>query len=816
MTTTLADHLRALPDRALAALLSLRPDLIVPVPGDISTLATRAQSRVSVARALDPLDQFTLEILEALRYARDDDDRVSVEAVLALTQAARPAPPVAAVRTAVDRLRALFLVYGPDEALILAAGIDEVCPPYPAGLGRPAAELSAETALLCADPAGLRRAVLAAPPTARAVLDRLAAGPPIGVATPTALADPGSPVGWLVSRHLLAGRPGATADGSSEVQLPREIGLLLRRDVGPLGALHPQPPVPTGPAREPKMIDTAGAGQVMELVRQAETILVELAAEPATVLKSGGLGVRDLRRLARAAGVDEPLAGLLLELAVAAGLLGEADPGAGRIIDPEVRFLPTSAFDSWRDQPVAVRWAQLVQVWLPLARQPGLIGRRDEKDRLVNALSPELNRHSVPRLRAATLDVLVDAEPGSAPEPATVLAALAWRSPRLYGPRPPAVGSAATNGDGPRSEAVEWTLREAAQLGITGLGALTGYGRRLLAQVRAADGPDTDDDPLGVRGTAGPASAAVRELSGLLPDPVDHVLVQADLTVVVPGPAEPALAAELAVIAEPESAGGATVHRITEDSLRRALDTGYAPADLHALLARRSRTPIPQGLSYLIDDVARRHGGLRIGATGSYLRSDDESLLAQLAADKRLAALQLRRLAPTVLVSPVGSTRLLGLLREVGYAPVPEDAAGATLVARPRPARAPLRPTVAGVALAYPQQRPSPARLSGVVEQLRRGDAAARAARRAPVTLRGTPAGVTAAQAHTEALATLQQALRAKQRVWVGYVDAHGATTSRLVRPVSIAAGYLRAEDDRTETLHTFALHRITAAVLDE
>src|SRR5258706_428820 len=33
---------------------------------------------------------------------------------------------------------------------------------------------------LCADPAGLRRPVPAAPPPARAVLDRLAAGPPVG------------------------------------------------------------------------------------------------------------------------------------------------------------------------------------------------------------------------------------------------------------------------------------------------------------------------------------------------------------------------------------------------------------------------------------------------------------------------------------------------------------------------------------------------------------------------------------------------------------------------------------------------------------
>jgi Helicase conserved C-terminal domain len=822
MTTTLADHLRALPDRALAALLSLRTDLIAPVPADISVLASRAQGRVSVARALDPLDRFTLEILDALRYCREDDEVVPAEAVLALTQAARPAPAPALVRAALDKLRALFLVYGPDDALHLAAGIDEVCPPYPAGLGRPADELDVDAAKLCADPAGLRRAVLAAPPAARAVLERLAEGPPVGVATATALADPQSPVGWLVDRHLLASREAAGSDGSIEVELPREVALLLRRDIGPLGALHPQPPQVAAPTRDPGTVDTAGAGQAMELVRQAETLLAELAAEPAPVLKSGGLGVRDLRRLAKAAAVDEALAGLLLELAAAAGLLGEAEPVSSRDA-MDARFLPTPAFDAWRDLPVATRWAQLTQAWVMLPRQPGFIGRRDERDRLVNALSAELNRQSAPRLRLAALGVLADAEPGVAPDASAVLDALAWRSPRLYGPRPPAAGALLAGGDAQRSEAVEWALREAAQLGITGLGALTGYGRLLLDEVRAAAGRDPDQDPLGIREgervrtePGAPVSEAVRALAALLPDPVDHMLVQADLTVVVPGPAEPGLAAELALVAEPESAGGATVHRITEGSLRRALDAGYPPADLHALFARRSRTPVPQGLTYLIDDVARRHGGLRVGATGAYLRSDDEALLTQLVNDRRLAALTLRRLAPTVLISPVSANRLVAALREAGYAPVPEDSSGATVVARPTAARAPLRTGVTGAAVAYPQPRPTPARLAGIVEQLRRGEAAARAARRAPVTLRETPSGVTAAQAHTQALATLQQALRARQRVWVGYVDAHGATASRLVRPVSMAAGYLRAEDDRTETVHTFALHRITAAVLEE
>jgi predicted DNA-binding transcriptional regulator YafY len=65
-------------------------------------------------------------------------------------------------------------------------------------------------------------------------------------------------------------------------------------------------------------------------------------------------------------------------------------------------------------------------------------------------------------------------------------------------------------------------------------------------------------------------------------------------------------------------------------------------------------------------------------------------------------------------------------------------------------------------------------------------------------------------------MAVLQQAIRDHARVWVGYVDAHGTPASRLVRPVSLSAGYLRAEDERNETLHTFALARITSAILED
>ncbi|MEV6376993.1 helicase-associated domain-containing protein [Micromonospora musae] len=817
MTTSLADHLRSLPDESLAALLQLRPDLVVPVPADISALATRAQSRVSVARALDGLDQFTLQILDAARLARDPaDGTTATEAVLAMATSGPRPPAPTTVRGAVDRLRALFLLYGPEHALSVVESVDEVSP-YPAGLGRPAAELDGRAAALCADPAKLRRTLLAAPPSARAILDRLAAGPPVGSVPPGALQAPplgeedqlppdpvnggvptGSPVRWLVEHRLLVPVSAGT------VELPREVGLLLRRDSGPLGPLRTSPPQVSAAPREPKAVDSAGAGQTMEVVRHTEGLLEQLAAEPAAVLRSGGIGVRDLRRLARTGGLDEPTTALLIEVAYAAGLLGELElPGVTtNRYGADQQVLPAAGYEVWRAASLAQRWEQLARAWLTMTRQVGLVGQRDDRDRPITALSAEAERAGAPLSRRAVLGVLADLEPATAPTADEVLALLDWRSPRR------------SRG---REAAHREVLAEAAQLGVTGLGALTSYGRLLLADVTRTD--DGAADPLGlhIEADSDEPSTAARALDALLPAPVDHFLMQADLTLVVPGPPEPALAAELDAVAELESAGGASVHRVTTGSVRRALDAGYSADDLHALFRRRSRTPVPQSLTYLVDDVARRHGGLRAGSAGAYLRSDDEALLSEVCADRRLESLALRRLAPTVLVSPYQVGRLLGALRDAGYAPVPEDATGAAVLSRPKTRRAAARVSVGTRTLdplAAPRV-PMP-RLLGVVEQIRRGDAAARAARRAPAAVRGGGRGATGpapVQGHSDALAVLQQAVRDKALVWVGYVDAHGATASRLVKPVSIGAGYLRAEDERTEMLHTFALHRITAAV---
>jgi hypothetical protein len=289
-----------------------------------------------------------------------------------------------------------------------------------------------------------------------------------------------------------------------------------------------------------------------------------------------------------------------------------------------------------------------------------------------------------------------------------------------------------------------------------------------------------------------------------LPEPVDHVLVQADRTVVAPGPLEPELAKEIGLVADVESAGGATVYRVDESTVRRALDAGRSAADLHELFRARSRTPVPQSLSYLIDDVARRHGRLRGGAAAAFLRCDDETLLTELQAHPVAARAGLRRLAPTVLVSPVPLAELLGELRSAGFTPVAEGADGQVLDLRAGTRRAPVR--AATVRRAPPVPRTlSEDQLAALVHGIRAGDDLAAAPGAAPRP--ATRAGSTG-----DTLELLQGAAHAGTNVRIGYVDSHGVASRRIVRPVSVGGGVLEGFDRARGELRRFPLHRITSA----
>lgn len=810
---TLAEALRARGDESLAGLLRARPDLLSPVPNDITQLATRAGTRASVVRALEHLDRFALQTAEALAVAPDpapydtllalltgdgrDDGDGRGDAGAAIT---------AALPAALGTLREQALVWGEDTRLHLVRTARELLVPSPqhpspTGLGPTVAEatagmspgrlqeiltaaglpathdpVSAVAALtgLFTDRTRMAELLDTAPVEALAVLDRLVWGPPYGEVTP----NPAPPVQWLRDRGLLL--PVSTRT----VVLPREAALHLRA-----GRAHrvpePVPPALVAAAeRDPQAVDRAAAGQGYTALSTVEELLKLWNDGGPAVLRAGGLSVRELKRTAGALDVPEPVAAFWIELAYAAGLLasdGETDE----------RYAPTPASDEWLDLPAQDRWTHLATAWLAATRTAGLIGGQDAKGRALSALGPDLDRSAAPGVRRRVLDLCASLPAGTAPDPQTLLARLRWERPL----RASAPGGPAAPGDASdlRSRIALWTLDEAELLGITGRGALASQTRALLG--------------------AGPGEAAAR-LAPLLPEPLDHVLLQADLTAVAPGPLERPLAGMLSVLADVESKGGATVYRFTPGSVRRALDAGQAAADLHAFLATHSRTPVPQPLSYLIDDVARRHGHLRIGAASAYVRCDDEAVLNEILADKRAAPLRLRRLAPTVLAAQADPGALLEGLREMGYAPAAESAEGDVLITRAGARRTPPRTPPVPVPEGPPV--PDTALLTAAVRAVRAGDAAARAVRKE--TSGTDAAGSLPRTTAAETLATVQAAAMTGSAVWIGYVNADGAASQRVIAPVKVEGGFVTAYDHTADEVRTYPLHRITgvAELADE
>ncbi|MGN6782272.1 MAG: helicase-associated domain-containing protein [Marmoricola sp.] len=729
---TVAELLRSWSTDELTTLLQARPDLAVPAPADSAQLAARAATRASVLRALDRLDRLHLTVLEAVASTAPTSPAV-VHEVVCVADPAR-------VDAALASLAAALLIWYDGSRLRPVSIVADLVavPPGPPDASVPALleEVDAR---------------------ARDVLDHLdetgADGSTEAVSARITRDTASTPVEQLLARRLLALREGS----SRRVTVPWSVRLALRDGRSTREKVDMPPPVPTEEVDAGRAV-RAAAGSAHELLHRVELLLDRWGTEPPAVLRSGGVGLRELRAAATTLQVDPDTAVLIVEVAHAAGLLA-----VGSTDDLDAAWLPTVGYDGWLAAPAAERWVTLARGWLESPRDPAL-GSPDRPDRPGNALSDALERSWLPALRRDVLGVLADLPAGSALAPGTgasgVVARLRWQRPR----RPVE-----------HERAVPSVLDQAAVLGLVGQGTCPAYVVALL------EGGD-----------------AAASLAPLLPEPVDHVLLQADLTAIAPGPLTPELARTLGLLAEIESRGGATVYRFTASSVRRAFDAGWSATEVHEAIGAASRTPVPQALGYLVDDVARRFGVLRVGHATAFLRSDDETALAELLHHPRAEALRLRRIAPTVLVSDVPLETLLPRLRELGAAPVVEAPDGTVRVARPGVFRARARRRGAGE-----RDARAGARIASVVAAVRAGDrAAASRPRQAAAT---SPADV---------VALLRSAVESEATVLVGYVGADGTVTERLLRPLRVEGGRLTAHDQRSEEDRDFALHRITAASL--
>ena len=720
-----SDYLRSVDDAALLDLFSARPDLVTPVPPDIASLAVRACSAPSLARAIDSLNQWQFQVLEATASLNEP---FLEKSVVTLTDKE--------AKSALEHLVGIGLVYPSEDGMRLPTQLRDVIGIEPAGLG----------------PASMAKLKLSelddAPADAKKVLERLIWGPPRGSVGD--IKNPGPGVSWLLKKKFLVPLDQRT------VILPREVAIALRG-----GKIHKErfikQPSLSGAKRDERQINLAAIANVSTVLRWVEELLNFWADEPADALRAGGLGVRDLKIISTHLGVDESCTAFVTELAYLASLIS---------IDADDRILPSNKFDIWLMHTPADRWQMLASQWLITSRVSGLVGRIEAKN--VAALGPELDRVNAARVRALTLEVLRENE-GIAPEWNSFKEVLSWRAP-------------VRRHSSLQNELAEWTLREAEWLGITGQGALSKFGAQFL---NGDDLSSINDD---------------------LPKTVDHILIQSDNTAIAPGPLEHEISQALAMMAEIESRGGATVYRFTESTIRRALDHGKTGDEIKTFLIKTSKTPMPQPLEYLIADVAKKHGKLRVGNTSSFIRCEDTALISQIMNDKRLEILALRRIAPEVVICDMDATDAMRVLRECGYLPAGESANGMILTG-PKSNRAltkPRPPRVIGEV-----EIPDTESLKAAIRALRTGEKS---------TYRQTRLRQVASEAlgqlprttANETMDTLNQFIIDEKTLSIGYADNNGGVTHRIIDPIRISAGALIARDHATGEVQSFRIPRIT------
>ncbi|MHA7176247.1 helicase-associated domain-containing protein [Arthrobacter sp. Sr24] len=354
------------------------------------------------------------------------------------------------------------------------------------------------------------------------------------------------------------------------------VALALASEDSLLGSTLPdfaQAPQPRLTPVSPSMRDNA-VGSAAETLLRTMNELLELVGGAGAggsglgVLRDGTLGVRPVRELSKALGLDTQSVNFHLELAGAAHLL---------TFDESARCwranAPHSHAAKWSTLERTEQWLVLARAWLNSARPPSA---------LLKPLAPYHPPRHARRWRRQLVSVTASLSAGAsatnsaapvsaAPDLDSVLAAMAWQHPRQ---------TAAL------SHQLPALLHELEWLGITGAGALSSPGQAAA------------------RGDAALATAAMH---ALLPAPVENFVLQGDLTAIAPGFLDPAIASTLKLMAVPEGRGAAGIFRFSQRSLEFAAASGMSRTDVLDFLQQHSSTAVPQSLEFLIVEVFRNH-----------------------------------------------------------------------------------------------------------------------------------------------------------------------------------------------------------------
>ncbi|MFJ2581052.1 helicase-associated domain-containing protein [Kitasatospora aureofaciens] len=767
----------------LHRVLSNRPDAgAAPEPRALGELADRLQRPGSVAPAIRRLPLPCLQVAEALAALGETTSRSELAALLGV-----PGPQLD------DTLAVLAdhaLVWADGDGRLHQAAALRQAWPAPLGLEPPLADLlpgqTSEdlrgmlSSLGLKPPATRQQRVTAlleqygsaewiagivakAPTPTRELLERRARTKPVESRSWIVFGSPSPEVPaaarWAVARGLLV----QDRHGFGPARMPAEVALALR------GAdwhapFDPVPPLPALARVSAADVGRETASAAGDFGGHAAAVLAECAARPLTVLKSGGVGARELARVGKAVRCDEPTVRLVLETAQGSGLVTrEGD-----------RVLVTGAYDSWAEEEPAAQVAQLVGAWWQLPLTP--TQSRDEDGKVLPALAHTRACDGCVQARRGLLAALGCLPPGQGvAETADLSLLIDWHHPFAE--------------QLPQDERPFATvIHEASLLGVLARGALSPLGAALGNVAELAD-----------------------QARQLMPPAVHGVRIGSDLTAVATGAPSARLTALLDSLADREARGTASVWRFSADSLRRAFDAGHDAPAIEADLAAIAGGPLPQALSYLITDTARRHGRVRVASAACVIHGLEPALLAEIVAHRKLAGLGLRQLAPTVLVGKASVAQALAALRANGYAPVAEAADGAVRIERTAPQRA--TPVPRPRARAGRPGTPAPPDLRSLASKL----VGAPAELPLPDPDRGIPYdsdteeifGESAKHLSLADVRQLAHAVHTGEAIIIEYVDGSGAHTVRSLSALELDPPYLNAWCHLRDDARVFALSRI-------
>ena len=652
MPSALTTWLRGLTTDQLVRVLVARPDVVsAQEPRDVEQLVQRLEHPSSIQLALQRIPLPCLQLTEALQVVgpRPTRERLSEllgdtgldDALLVLAEHALVWPDEAGVLHAATSLSAFWpspLGAGPPLRESLAWRSSDDLRHVLAAIGvEPGKSKDDRLAALLAhhgDPVRVRALVATGAPDVRELLKSFAnrRAPTDPVFYGSSNEQVARNLQWASDRALLV----SDEHGYDPPEMPAEVTRALR---GPdwRAPFTCTPPEADLVEVDRQQVDNAAAAAASGFVAVATAVLAECSKQPFPVVRSGGIGPRELTRIGKVVQADERSVRLALETALEAGLLYTTHEHAAT----------GQGYLEWSSQEPAARLTALQNAWWNLGRTPTESRGPDGKTKPALGTAPSCT--NCVQTRRGLVSAAAGLPAGHALKvPAELGTLTSWYRPFAH----------ATIAD---ATPFATAIAEAELLGVLAWGGCSSFGAAL----------HTDDQ-----------AALTSHAARLLPRTVSTVRLGADLTAVVSGTPSTALAALLQEIADRESRSAASVWRFSNASLRRALDNGFTAADIEAKLQRVSTGPLPQPLSYLINDVARRHGNVRVSGATCVVHSDDVALIAELAVNRKLAKVGLRQLAPTVLVGRKSITVTLTALRAAGYSPVAEKADGVVQVDR--------------------------------------------------------------------------------------------------------------------------------------